>query len=104
MTLLLLLTTGTSQNNEVCLPEEQVRALFTDAMLLPDYIELDSLNKTQIEMLNSKHSIKDSLILTLNNQIAIKDSMIALEIEPEIDYKMYIITTLLGTLLGVFIK
>ena len=71
------MTLGLSQDSsKICLPEEQVRALFEDAQLLPLCKEEKELYKLVILNRDTTIKIQDELIINLESQITIQDSVI----------------------------
>jgi len=72
MILFLLSTPGISQDN-LCLPREQIEALYTDVIFLTSQTEkLDSLNLLYKTVTNKQ----DSIIVNLEEQVALQDSII----------------------------
>lgn len=71
------MTLGLSQDsNTICLPEEQVRALFEDAQLLPLCNEEKEEVYKLLDNRNTTIKIQDELIINLESQMAIQDSVI----------------------------
>ena len=71
------MTLGLSQDSStICLPEEQVRALFEDAQLLPLCTEEKELYKLVLFNRDTTIKIQDELIINLESQLAIQDSVI----------------------------
>ena len=84
------MTSGISQeNNEVCLPEVQVRALFEDAQLYT----ICEQEKVQLQVLISNQdstlSIQQDLITNLENNISLQDSLMT-EMRSEVGTEWYI--------------
>ena len=75
LSLALLLTLGLSQDSsKICLPEEQVRALFEDAQLLPLCKEEKELYKLVILNRDTTIKIQDELIINLESQIISREN------------------------------
>lgn len=93
MILFPLLTLGISQD-EVCLPDEQVRAMFTDLLLYETNINLlDSLNN----IYETNIVLKDSIILNLEEQISLQDSLIQeLDISKDDEWYLKYIYLIIG--------
>jgi len=76
------LTLGLSQDNsKICLPEEQVQALFEDAQLLPICKEEKELYKLVILNRDTTVSIQDSIIISLEKEISLQNKLIKDSIE-----------------------
>ena len=77
MSLVLLLTHGLSQDNdEICIPEEQVRILFEDSKLLPICLNKQEELYNLILNKNTTISIQDSIIINLEKEISLQNKLI----------------------------
>ena len=93
MILFPLLTLGISQDN-ICLPREQVNAMFEDVLFYTLKADkLDSLNSVY----ESNISIKDSIIINLEEQILLQNSLIEeLDLDKEDAWYVKYIYLLIG--------
>lgn len=84
------MTSGISQeNNEICLPEAQIRALFEDAQLYT----ICEQKKVQLQLLatnkDSTISIQQDLITNLESHVSLQDSLMT-EMRSEVGTEWYI--------------
>ena len=94
------MTLGLSQDNsKICLPEEQVQALFEDAQLLPICKEEKELYKLVILNRDTTVSIQDSIIISLEKEISLQNKLIKNSID-NLDWQTRVLYLLSGIVLS----